>query len=86
MVCRDASGRKFERETDFLETAACARTVREIAVQPDIPLFSTRQLADLDGVLLRMGKKDLEARKNLKRKQHAGPAVREYSAKNNTLL
>lgn len=86
MVFRDASGRKFERASDFLETAACARTVREIAARPAIPLLSTRQLADLDGVLLRMGEKELEARKNLKRKQHAEPAVREYPAKNNTLF
>ena len=33
-----------------------------------------------------MGEKELEARKNLKRKQHAEPAVREYPAKNNTLF
>ena len=50
MVFRDASGRKFERATDFLETAACARTVRKIAARPAIPLFSTRQLADLGSV------------------------------------
>ena len=86
MFFRDASGRKFERATDFLETAACTRTVREIAARPALPLFSTRQLAELDGVLLRMGEKELEARKNLKRKQHAGAAVREYTVKNNTLL
>lgn len=86
MVFRHASGRKFERATDFLEAAACARIIREIAARPAIPLLSTHQLADLDGVLLRMGEKELEARKKLKRKQHAGPAVREYPAKNNTLL
>lgn len=64
MVFCDSSSRKFERATDFLETAACTRTVRGIAARPVIPLFSTRQLADLDGVLLRMGEKELEARKS----------------------
>lgn len=86
MAFRDASGRKFERATELLETAACARTVRRIVARPAIPLFSTRQLANLDEVLLRTGEKELEVRKKLKRKQHAGPAVREYPAKNNTLL
>lgn len=80
MVFRDTSGRKFERATDFLETAAYAQTIRESAARPAIPLFSTCQLADLDGVLLRMGEKEQEAQKNLKRKQHAEPAV------HNTLL
>lgn len=86
MAFRDASGRKFEQASDFLETGACARAVREVASRPAIPLLSMRQLADLDGVLLRMKEKERQARKSLKRKKQVGPPVREYPVQINTLF